>query len=202
MQTLLRVGLGIATSEDAAAHQVWRKWRWRLGHPAPAPLVSDGHVSHADTLLNVFGQRHPKTGRRLPGSEWHYIQAVNIHNDYHHVVGRHLRVVWGRHHQQTHPLPVHVAYVVRTHLTSRLMNARLARRTLRFSKRLRYLWLSWMWNDVVYNLIRPHASLRRRLHQPPRRWQPCSPAMAAGLTDHLWTFQELLLSIPIFFNSL
>jgi hypothetical protein len=26
----------------------------------------------------------------------------------------------------------------------------------------------------------------------PRRWQPCMPAMAAGLTDHAWTTDELL----------
>ena len=26
----------------------------------------------------------------------------------------------------------------------------------------------------------------------PRRWQPRTPAMAAGLTDHVWTTDELL----------
>jgi hypothetical protein len=25
-----------------------------------------------------------------------------------------------------------------------------------------------------------------------RRWQECTPAIAAGLTDHVWTFRELL----------
>jgi len=24
-------------------------------------------------------------------------------------------------------------------------------------------------------------------------WRPCTPAMAAGLTDHVWTLQEMLL---------
>jgi len=26
----------------------------------------------------------------------------------------------------------------------------------------------------------------------PKQWQPVTPAMAAGLTDHVWTMEELL----------
>jgi transposase-like protein/IS1 family transposase len=52
-----------------------------------------------------------------------------------------------------------------------------------------------------YNFCLPHTSLRRALPQPlptnrtgsARRWQPCTPAMAAGLTDHAWSLKELLL---------
>ena len=47
----------------------------------------------------------------------------------------------------------------------------------------------------------PHASLRLPLPQPEpthgtgsaKRWQPRTPAMAAGLTDHVWTLREVLL---------
>jgi hypothetical protein len=47
----------------------------------------------------------------------------------------------------------------------------------------------------------PHTSLRRPLPQPEathgtgtaKRWQPRTPAMAAGLTDHVWTLREVLL---------
>ena len=50
------------------------------------------------------------------------------------------------------------------------------------------------------NFARPHQSLRRPLliAELPRtgviqpKWQPCTPGMAAGLTDHVWTFRELL----------
>jgi hypothetical protein len=52
-----------------------------------------------------------------------------------------------------------------------------------------------------YNFCWPHASLRRSLPQSlpthgtgsARRWQPCTPAMAAGLTDHVWSLKEVLL---------
>jgi hypothetical protein len=47
----------------------------------------------------------------------------------------------------------------------------------------------------------PHASLRRPLVVPEptngagsaKVWRPCTPAMAAGLTDHVWSLQEVLL---------
>src|SRR5713101_6121936 len=54
---------------------------------------------------------------------------------------------------------------------------------------------------VYYNFCLPHASLRQALLQPEpthgtgsaKRWQPRTPAMAAGLTDHVWTLREVLL---------
>ena len=47
----------------------------------------------------------------------------------------------------------------------------------------------------------PHASLRQPLSQPEptkgigsaKTWQPHTPAMAAGLTDHVWSLREVLL---------
>jgi hypothetical protein len=50
------------------------------------------------------------------------------------------------------------------------------------------------------HLVLPHKSLRERLPTPeptrgagsPRTWRPVTPAMAAGLTDHVWTTDELL----------
>ena len=54
---------------------------------------------------------------------------------------------------------------------------------------------------VYYNFILPHASLRQPLPVPEsthgtgsaRLWRPCTPAMAAGLTDHVWSLKEVLL---------
>src|SRR5262252_10609867 len=54
---------------------------------------------------------------------------------------------------------------------------------------------------VYYNFCLPHASLRYPLLQPEpthgmgsaKCWQPRTPAMAAGLTDHVWTLREVLL---------
>lgn len=88
------------------------------------------------------------------------------------------------------------AYVERTHLTMRLFNGRLVRQTLGFSKDLACYRASAAWEDAVYNLVRPLKTLRLAVvDQPGRRWQPRTPAMAAGLTDHIWTLRELLTKI-------
>jgi IS1 family transposase len=54
--------------------------------------------------------------------------------------------------------------------------------------------------QVYHNFVLPHASLRQRLPDPEvtnghgsaRLWRSCTPAMAAGLTDHVWTLKEVL----------
>jgi IS1 family transposase len=52
-----------------------------------------------------------------------------------------------------------------------------------------------------YNLCLPHLSLREALSKPmptkgngsPKKWVLRTPAMAAGITDHVWTMNEFLL---------
>jgi hypothetical protein len=54
---------------------------------------------------------------------------------------------------------------------------------------------------VYHNFVLPHASRRQPLLAPEvtngrgaaKLWRPCTPAMAAGLTDHGWTLCEVLL---------
>jgi hypothetical protein len=55
--------------------------------------------------------------------------------------------------------------------------------------------------QTYHNFCLPHGSVRQPLPQPEptngtdsaKQWRPCTPAMAAGLTDHIWTLRELLL---------
>jgi hypothetical protein len=35
-----------------------------------------------------------------------------------------------------------------------------------------------------------------------KRWLSCSPMMAIGLTDHLWSIRDLLMLIPVPTNNL
>jgi len=49
---------------------------------------------------------------------------------------------------------------------------------------------------IKYNLARPLKTLRVELFDDPnRRWKPRTPAMAAGLTGHIWTVKELLTTV-------
>ena len=51
------------------------------------------------------------------------------------------------------------AYVERSHLTARLFNSRLVRKTLAFSKDLTMHRAAATWQDGYYNLIRPHRAV-------------------------------------------
>jgi IS1 family transposase len=95
---------------------------------------------------------------------------------------------------------INTSFVERENLTLRQHNRRLSRKTNGFSKELcwleKQLWLSL----AYYHLVLPHQSLRRELPRPQptrgtgsqQRWQLVTPAMAAGMTKHVWTTQELL----------
>ncbi|MFN0120461.1 MAG: hypothetical protein ACKV2V_08165 [Blastocatellia bacterium] len=87
----------------------------------------------------------------------------------------------------------HTSCVERTNLTSRHINGRLVRKTLSFSKELEMYEASSVREDVVYNLTRPVRTLRVPVTEEKhkRKYQRRSPAMAAGLTDQIWTINEL-----------
>ena len=82
---------------------------------------------------------------------------------------------------------------------SRQMNGGLVRKSLSYSKQLRLLRAASSWEDWVYNLTRPVKTLRVKLPagQGQHRWQARSPAMVAGLTDHIWTVKELLMTVVL-----
>ncbi len=90
---------------------------------------------------------------------------------------------------------INTAYVERSNLTMRQNVGRLVRKTLSFSKNEHYLKRHIDLEDAVYNFVKPHRSLRRPLresHDQRRKWEHRTPAMAAGLTDHIWSIEELL----------
>ena len=56
------------------------------------------------------------------------------------------------------------------------------------------------WWRSYYHLIRAHESLRLRVPGLKRRYRQRSPAMAAGLTDHLWQVGDIL-SLPLLLSE-
>ena len=208
MDTRLRVARGIAKTETEASVEVFETLKAR-GHPdAPPPTISDGWGGIDDAMVEVYGQvpeykgvgRPPRRKRPQPG--WQYVQAVK-QREKGRVVGIQLRVVSGDPVETLKLLGQSTSYIERTHLTMRLFNSRLTRKTLAFSKKLDMYRASAAWEDLVYNLARALRTLRVKvLDDPQRRWKQCSPAMAAGLTDHIWTVKELLKTvIPLPLNN-
>jgi len=145
------------------------------------------------------GRGRPSTLKR-PQPDWQYMQIVKQRENGR-VVGRKLRVVYGDEDEVLTHLGESTAYVERTHLTMRLFNSRLARKTLAFSKRIKMHRASAVWDDIIYNLSRPLKTLRVEIFDMPnRRWKPRTPATAAGLTDHIWSVKELLKTVVILNN--
>jgi hypothetical protein len=171
----------------------------------PPGLVSDGWGGHQEALVEVYGQVPPYQGRGRPPTKkqpqpgWEHVQVVK-QREHGRVVDTETRVVYG---DEGTPdtLGEHTAYVERTNLTTRHMNGRLVRKTLGFSKQLTMLEAACIWEHVVYNFNHPVKSLRLEVNEGYRRWQPRSPAMAAGITDHIWSIEELLTCVPIGTNT-
>jgi len=170
------------------------------GHPDnPPPMATDGKGAYREAMVETWGAvpEPPERGRhpvpKQPKAGWHYLQVVK-HRSGGRLVEVEIEVIYG---DQTTPdlVGANTAYVERTNLTSRQMNGRLVRKTLSFSKQLEMLKASSVWEDMVYNLTRPVKTLRLEVNEDKRRFQPRSPVMAAGLTDHLWTIKELLMTV-------
>jgi hypothetical protein len=83
---------------------------------------------------------------------------------------------------------VNVSFLERQHLTDRQRNARKARKTYHFSKRWEAHEAATYFTLYSYNFCWPVRTLRTRTEGQP--WRDRTPAMAAGLTDHLWSLAE------------
>ncbi len=207
MDSRLRTARGIAKTETEASIEVFQTLK-RRGHPdAPPSTVSDGWGGIDNAMVEVHGivPEYKGIGRRptlkQPQTGWQYLQVVKQRENGR-VVGVKLRVIFGDKDEVLALLGKSTAYVERTHLTMRLFNSRLARRTLGFSKELQMYRASAAWEDLIYNLVRPLETLRVQiLDDPLRRWRPRSPAMAAGLTDHIWSVKELLTTVVLPTNT-
>ena len=120
------------------------------------------------------------------------------------------RVVFGSLEAVNHvlaPLGWHIntAFVERINLTIRQQVAAVGRRGSTLCKGEDGLLQQVAGFHCSYNCCLPHASVRRPLPQPEpthgsgsaTQWRPWTPAMAAGLTDHIWTRREgLLYRVP------
>jgi hypothetical protein len=200
MDTRLRVGRAIGKDESEVARELMAQLKAR-GHPdAPPAIATDGQGSYREAMVETWGQLPGYSGRGRPPTrkqarpDCHYLQVVK-HRSGSRLIGITIKVVYGDPEEVCKLLGEHTSYVERTNLTSRQMNGRLVRKTLSFSKELQMLQASCSWEDWVYNLTRPVKTLRLEVDDGQRRWQPHSPAMAAGLTDHIWTVKELLMTV-------
>lgn len=202
----MRAARGIAKSETEAAIEAFERLKGR-GHPhSPPPLASDGWGGYDEAMVEVWGKVPEYKGRgrpptkKRPQAGWQHLRMVKQRENGR-VMGVKAKTIYGDEREVLEKLSGgSTSYVERTNLTSRHMNGRLVRKTLGYSKELKMLRASSIWEDAVYNLGRALKTLR--IESPVEaavlgRWKRRSPAMAAGLTDHIWEIEELLTMLPL-----
>lgn len=210
METRLRIGRAIEKTEEEVAPKIMEQIKKHAPQGGPPALATDGKGAYREAMLETWGtvpeysgQGRPPTLPK-PGKDWQYLQVIKKREGSK-LVSVTVKVIYGDQKDVKNILGEHTAYVERTHLTSRQMNGRLVRKTLSFSKEVRLLRAASALEDALYNFTRPLKTLRveRENPSPSARWMQRSPAMAAGLTDHIWTARELLTTVlvPLHTNS-
>jgi IS1 family transposase/transposase-like protein len=97
-------------------------------------------------------------------------------------------------------LSISTSLLERLNLTLRHALAPLVRKSASFCKDRTQMRRRVVLFQAFYNFARPHMSVRLSLPDQDQpvlgliqpKWLPRTPGMAAGLTDHVWTFRELL----------
>jgi IS1 family transposase len=188
---------------DVLLEDVYR----RTGGCVPILLTSDEYPAYEEAIRSAYAEEvvPPRTGqpgrpagprRVLP--EGLVYATVHKERENNRVVGVTARLVFGTEEElaaalagSTVSTKVNTAFVERHNGTDRHRNARKGRKTYRFSK-------DWEVHESVsyftiysYNFCWPVRTLRERDAEgklgPPR-----TPAMAASLTDHVWSLREWL----------
>jgi transposase-like protein len=93
---------------------------------------------------------------------------------------------------------INTAFIERLNATFRQRLACLVRRGRGLARQVDTLQAGMYLVGCVYNFCTPHKSLRLKLWITERRihWVQRTPAVAAGLTDHRWSIEELLMFKP------
>ena len=140
-------------------------------------LTTDGHGMYLIAVEHAFGSEIDyamlvKLYGSEPEGEKHYSPAKCISAEKHVIQGN------------PDTSKISTSYVERQNLTMRMCIRRFTRLTNAFSKKLENHTLALALYFMRYNFARPHKTLANPY--------PRTPAMAAGLTNHIWTIEEII----------
>jgi transposase-like protein len=169
----------------------------------PLLLAVDGLASYVGAFQRAFRSPVPRWGQRgrcqlRPWSDIAIVQVVKHRIDGHLSIVR--RIVQGRPDQVTALLQltqaggkINTAFIERLNATFRQRLVWLARRSRNLARQPETLQAGMVIVGCIYNFCTYHDSLRVAFYlaQGGQRWLQRTPAIAAGLTDHRWTLQEL-----------
>jgi IS1 family transposase len=202
---------GSRTTQDAIA--LFQDVERRRAIHSPIPVfTSDNWDAFEEGLLNIYGFLESPTyqgiGRKpipvlIPYPNLKYAQVCK-RKEKGRVVEVIQRVVFGDSNEVMKLLgadsggKINTSYIERLNLTIRNSLARFIRKGMNCSKDLQIHSHAIDFFQAWYNFVKPHRSLRIEINVNRKRWAQRSPAMAEGLTDHIWSLRELLtFRVPI-----
>jgi transposase-like protein len=181
--------------------------------PDCAPLfLTDGFRDYLTALVTHDGRWMPPEQRRAKGPRPHprwmplpqllYAQVIKSYRQ-RRLVGVTPRVVFGTREAIERILAkrgwhINTSFIERLNLDFRQHVAAIGRRVNTRCKHEAGLRQQPTLFQVYHNFVLPHASLRLPLPESidgmgaVKQWQPRTPAMAAALTDHVWSLREVL----------
>ncbi len=190
------------------------EFRRRTGGRTMRLMTSDAYPAYESAILDVYGETvtpprtgkpgRPKGPRKAPPADLVYatVEKVRVKGR---VVEILTRVVFGTMAAVAAALAgsgvsrsINTSLLERQHLTDRHLNARKSRKTYRFSKDWRFPEAATYFTMYSYNFCWPVRSLREPIGEGHDRKR--TPAMAAGLTDHVWSMAEWI-SFPALLRS-
>jgi IS1 family transposase len=176
----------------------------RTGRRADVLLTSDEHAPYEAAIREVYGVETPQPRRPGPGRPPKPVKVVPAELGYATVrkrreKGRVVEVVrtlvfgtlyrlGGLLKRSTASTTINTSFVERNNGTDRHQNSRKRRKTYGFSKDLEMHRAASYFIGYSYNFCWPVRTLRIREAEGP--WQDRTPAMAAGLSDHVWSTWE------------
>lgn len=169
------------------------------------PLFVSDELPHYDTVLSeLYHELAPSEPTGKPGRPRNPERVIDDDLDYAtvhkirqggKVIKVERKIVYGSEQRVMARLAnspshtINTAYIERSNLDWRLWDAHLARKAPTAARSMRWLKAKFAIVVACYNFIRPHETLSRGLD---RVFRPKTPAMAAKVTDRLWSFSELL----------
>jgi len=170
-------------------------------------FTTDGHDEYRKALLREYGTQLPvertgKPGRprkpkTIPPPELNYVQVVKYRRKGR-VVRIETRLIYGSWEAVNRILEespvsrsVNMAFVENSNMVSRHHNRRLTRKTISFSKEKECLVNQFTLFKAYHHFVKLNKGLRVREECGRRRWRQRTPAMSAGVTDHVWSMSEL-----------